>query len=373
MQNLKANLIFGEAKTLFLPIRLQVDCVAFHNAVYLSCRGNKMFGNTKKRKQIIYRVEDLEKRRRSVGIMAVIVLLSLGAGLYVMFIPSDLEPVKPLFGSLPVLRVGLLVLLGLLGAYILCEEVEHSKLLRELWERRVNIDTLNQRVMELSVLHDVSAAVNSMSDMGKTANVIMSSACKLMTAEVGDLTKLDHAVAAAMGLANVALLSGDRVGLLVFSKEVRGYLPPRKGGGQFRRVVDLLARAEADLFEPDYAYALGYLASRLSRRSLVVMLTDLAAGSSSSAMVARLLALLPRHLPICATIHDPQLSRAALAEPQRPFEAFRAAAAREVLRDQAITRQVLTSRGVVTVDVEAEELLPALITRYLDIKARGRL
>ena len=203
--------------------------------------------------------------------------------------------------------------------------------------------------------------------------VIVLDTGRLMTAEAGRLAKLDHAVAAAMGLANVALLSGDRVGLLVFSKEVRGYLPPRKGAGQFRRLVEMLARAEADLFEPDYAYALGYLASRLSRRSLVVMLTDLAAGGSSSAMVARLSALLPRHLPVCATIHDPQLSRAARTEPRRPFDAFRSAAAREVLRDQAITRQVLTSRGVVTVDVEAEELLPALITRYLDIKARGRL
>ncbi len=82
------------------------------------------------------------------GIMAVLLLLSLGFGLYVMFVPGDIEPVKPLFGTLPVLRGGLLVLLGLLSAYILRGEVEHSKLLRELWEKKINIDTLNQRVMD---------------------------------------------------------------------------------------------------------------------------------------------------------------------------------------------------------------------------------
>ncbi|MBN2582638.1 MAG: DUF58 domain-containing protein [Planctomycetes bacterium] len=196
---------------------------------------------------------------------------------------------------------------------------------------------------------------------------------RLMTAEVDGLTKLDHAVAAAMGLANVALLSGDRVGLLIFSKDVRVYLPPRKGAGQFRLMVDVLAHTEADLFEPDYGYALGYLAARLSRRSLVVMLTDLAAGSSNSAMVTRLSAMLPRHLPVCATIRDPLLVEAATAAPHLAFDAYRNAAAREVLRDQTVTRQVLSSRGVVTVDVDADKLLATLVNRYLDIKARGRL
>jgi uncharacterized protein (DUF58 family) len=196
---------------------------------------------------------------------------------------------------------------------------------------------------------------------------------RLMTAEVNGLTKLDHAVAAAMGLANVALLSGDRVGLMIFSKDVRLYLPPRKGAGQFRRIVDALAHTDADLFEADYAHALGHLASRLSRRSLVVMLTDLAAGSSNSAMVARLSAMLPRHLPVCATVRDPQLAEAAAAAPLVAFDAYRLAAAREVLRDHVVTRQVLASRGVVTVDVDADKLLPTLVNRYLEIKARGRL
>ncbi len=203
--------------------------------------------------------------------------------------------------------------------------------------------------------------------------IIALDAGRLMTAEVNALTKLDHAVAAAMGLANVALLSGDRVGLMIFSKEVRFYLPPRKGAGQFRRVVDALARTEADLFESDYAHALGHLAARVSRRSLIVMLTDLAAGSSNSAMVVRLSAMLPRHLPVCATIRDPKLAEAAAAVPRVAFDAYRSAAAREVLREHAITRQVLASRGVMTLDVDADKLLAALVNRYLDIKARGRL
>ena len=134
---------------------------------------------------VIYRFEELEKRRRSTWLMSALLLVSLGVGFFLTLVPGELDNIKPLFGTLPVLRLGLLVLLVLLSAYIVKGEIESSRLLRELWDKKVNIDGLNQRVMELSVLHDVSAAINSMLDMDKTTNVIMDSAFKLMPAEVG--------------------------------------------------------------------------------------------------------------------------------------------------------------------------------------------
>ena len=143
------------------------------------------FRKKKSAKRVIYRFEDLEKRRRSTWIMSALLLVSLGLGFFVTVVPGDLEVVRPLFGSVPVLRGGLLVLLLLLSLYIIRGEIDNGRLLRELWEKKVNIDTLNQRVMELSVLHDVSAAINSMLDMDKTTNVIMDSAFKLMPAEMG--------------------------------------------------------------------------------------------------------------------------------------------------------------------------------------------
>ena len=77
------------------------------------------------------------------------------------------------------------MLLVLLSVYIVRGEMENAKLLRELWDKKVNIDGLNQRVMELSVLHDVSAAINSMLDREKITDLIMDSAFKLMPAEMG--------------------------------------------------------------------------------------------------------------------------------------------------------------------------------------------
>ena len=144
-----------------------------------------MFFGKQRNKEVIYRFEDLEKRRRSTWVMSAFLLALLGVGFYATLVPGDIDSISPLFGSLPVLKSGLLVLLLLLAVYIIRGEIISGRFLRELWEKKVNIDTLNQRVMELSVLHDVSAAINSMLDMDKTTNVIMDSAFKLTAAEMG--------------------------------------------------------------------------------------------------------------------------------------------------------------------------------------------
>ena len=97
---------------------------------------------------------EVERRRRSTWILSFLVIMVLGLGLYLTMVPGgDLGEVTPLFGTMPVLRLALLVLVVLLAVYIIRGEIESGKLMRELWQKKVSIDALNQRVLELSVLH----------------------------------------------------------------------------------------------------------------------------------------------------------------------------------------------------------------------------
>ena len=73
-----------------------------------------------------------------------------------------------------------------------------------------------------------------------------------MAAQVDGLTKLDHAVNAALFLAFVAVRNGDRVGLAVFADGVKAYLPPAAGRGQYRKIVDTLYSATPSLTYVDY-------------------------------------------------------------------------------------------------------------------------
>jgi uncharacterized protein (DUF58 family) len=104
--------------------------------------------------------------------------------------------------------------------------------------------------------------------------VLAVDAGRLMTPVADGMAKLDRAVNAALLLAYLAIEADDQVGLLVFGREVETYLPPAKGHTQFLAILEALYAVEGRVEEPDYRRAFGYLARRLSKRSLIVVFSD---------------------------------------------------------------------------------------------------
>jgi len=196
---------------------------------------------------------------------------------------------------------------------------------------------------------------------------------RLMAPKVGQLTKLDRAVNAALLLSYLAVQAGDNVGLLVFGRDVRSYVPPRKGHRQFLAVLEALYGVEEQVEEPDYAGAFRYLAARLSRRSLVVLFTELVGIEPSRRLIGMLGALSPRHLPLVVTQRNADVEALAAAVPDSESAVYRSAVAQDLLHDKAQALSVLRSRGALVLDVVPENLSVAAVNRYLEIKARGEL
>jgi len=99
---------------------------------------------------------------------------------------------------------------------------------------------------------------------------------RLLRARVDRLNKLDHAVNAALSLAQVALYSGDRVALLAYDRKLQQLVAPGRGGPHLRTLIESLAQVRAATSEADHLLAARALLSSQNRRSLVVWLTDFA-------------------------------------------------------------------------------------------------
>ena len=203
--------------------------------------------------------------------------------------------------------------------------------------------------------------------------VIAIDAGRLMLPMAGPVSKLDRAVNAALLLAYLGLHAGDLVGLLVFGKDIIAYLPPRKGHRQFLAMTEALAAVQGRLEEPDYRRALAYLSTRLGKRSLVVLFTDLVGVEPSRRLLRVLATLTPRHLPLVVTQRNRALEARARHEPADESEAFAAAVAERIVREKAEALAALAARGTLVVDVHPEDLSVAAVNRYLEVKARGRL
>lgn len=194
-----------------------------------------------------------------------------------------------------------------------------------------------------------------------------------MAGKVDGRRKLDHAVDAALRLAKVSLDAGDLVGVLAFASDVRAYLPPRKGREHLRLLTETLYRAEAALEESDYGKAYDFAFARSSRRSLVVLFTDLVDPDASGTLVARTLMLRPRHLPLVASLLDEDLQAAATVVPDSPQGAYTRQAAARLEDEYRRTAVTLRDSGVLVVRAPARGFGAAAINTYLHVKSRGLL
>lgn len=203
--------------------------------------------------------------------------------------------------------------------------------------------------------------------------IVMLDAGRLMTAPLGPLSKLDYAINTTLLLTYVAILRGDRVGLLTFADNIMGYWEPGKGRKQFLTLLDALYKVQAQQVEPDYMRVSAFLSARHSKRSLVVLFTDILDSDQASNMVRGFGRLAPRHLPLAVTMADSEVLKMARRLPGDTQQMYEKIVAQNLLDDRASALESLQRLGAMTLDVPADKLTISVVNKYLELKARGRL
>jgi len=197
---------------------------------------------------------------------------------------------------------------------------------------------------------------------------------RLMTADVASgVARLDFAVQAALELAYAAAQHDDNVGIMTFADGVQHFVAPERGRTGVRRVMEVLAEVQPKLVEPDYPGAFRYLAARNRKRALTVLFTDVIDRFASDALVANVATLRPRHLPLAVTLRNQELDAAAMQRPTTPRDAYRKAAAEELLHAREEALGHMRRAGVLVIDVTPERAAQAVVAKYLDLKRRGTL
>jgi uncharacterized protein (DUF58 family) len=192
---------------------------------------------------------------------------------------------------------------------------------------------------------------------------------RLMAAPLGDRTRLDAAVDAAVAVALVADAVGDRCGAVAFDDRVRRRMPPRRGGGE--NVVEALYDIEPRPVESDYELA--FHAMEGSKRSLVIVLTDLLDEAAARSLVEAVPVVARRHAVVVASCADPDLDRLVTTEPEDTADVYAAAAALDVLDERAAVAAKLRRAGAEVVEASPPALGAACVRVYLQAKARARL
>ena len=191
-----------------------------------------------------------------------------------------------------------------------------------------------------------------------------------MSVPLQGVTRLDHAVRAALVLVWVALRSGDRVGVFGFDARVHCWADPLGGGRAFPRAQQALASLPYSAEETNYTLGMAELSARVRRRSLVVLFTDVTDSTSAELMLENLDRMRARHLVLFVTLRDPGLDAMAGAVPGAVSDLHRAVIAGELRSDRELVLRRLRRMGIQVLDVRPQDASPQLVSRYLDVKRR---
>ncbi|MGN0931228.1 MAG: DUF58 domain-containing protein [Thermoguttaceae bacterium] len=237
------------------------------------------------------------------------------------------------------------------------------------------------------------------------------------------LSLFDGALNATLALAYIALRQGDEVGCLVFSNEVKRFIPPQGGASHINSIIRGVFDVFPEQVESRYDRAFGYLKTHSPKRALVVLATNVLDQRNAEQTRQCLVNLCGAHLPLGLFLREHSLfdaveryedldreiregallknslasGRLALYQEQyreqapvdeieryfkndgdvlsqRPEDVFfRAGAAAEILNWRRETLINLEARGVLTLDVFPEDATAPLVNKYLEIKARSLL
>lgn len=192
-----------------------------------------------------------------------------------------------------------------------------------------------------------------------------------MLARDGELTHFDRVLDAALVVSYVALRQGDAVGLLATGGDQR-FVAPQRG----MAAIDTLLQATYDVqpraVATDYLAAAAELATRQTRRGLVMLVTNLRDEDIDDLLVAVRM-LQRRHRVVVASLREEALDAALESTTDDLQGALRVAAVARYLEQRKAAHDALASQHVQVLDVTCAQLPAALVERYLAIKRDGAL
>ncbi len=196
---------------------------------------------------------------------------------------------------------------------------------------------------------------------------------RLMSEPVAGAPKIDRALNAALLLGYVSLKVGDRVGLFAFDARPRLFSHPASGVQAFAALQRLTSGIDYSTEETNFTLGLTTLGGELERRALVVVFTDFADPIGAQLMLENVGRIARRHAVLFVTFQDDELEGLVRAEPRTPLDVTRAVVAESLLRERRIVITQLRRLGVEIIEAPVDQLGPALIARYLELKRKDRL
>ena len=202
--------------------------------------------------------------------------------------------------------------------------------------------------------------------------VILIDTGRTAAARVGDSTRLDASLEAALLLAALASRAGDHVHLLMYDRAARARVTGVDGAGLLPALTDAMAPVHARLVDTDWAGAFASVRTMTTRPSLIVVLTAQDAAESARGFLGAFPDASRATTLLVGSATDDSIMQVARRRDSR-IDVYLAAAAEQTMRDAQVVADAVRRAGGEAIAADPEALPPRIADRYLELKAAGRL
>ena len=191
--------------------------------------------------------------------------------------------------------------------------------------------------------------------------------------QAGALTRLGHYVNVAARLAEKTILEGNTVNLVCFSDQLISTVYQAKGRAGLLRVRAALEKLRSQETDSNMLPAVFEARSRTRQRNLMVLLTDLDEVSIDSQLIKATGLLVPKHLPLIASILDDETVRLERRFARSWLDPYTTMAAHETLLESRRAALHLRRKGAHVVYARPATLDKEVMNYYQRLLERNRL
>ncbi|MCS7018375.1 MAG: DUF58 domain-containing protein [Cytophagales bacterium] len=184
------------------------------------------------------------------------------------------------------------------------------------------------------------------------------------------LTLLDYAINTSLVMANIALLKGDKAGLVTFNQRIGTILPAERKQTQMKKILEALYNQKTSYKEPDYDLLFTTLLKKIKQRSLLILYTNFETQLSLERQLPGLQKLAKQHLLIVVIFKNTELNQLLQSRPRNLEEVYIKTIAEKFMLEKELIAKRLMQNGIYAILTEPTQLTIDTINKYLELKAR---
>jgi uncharacterized protein (DUF58 family) len=193
---------------------------------------------------------------------------------------------------------------------------------------------------------------------------------RTMQSAFEEMTLLDYSVNASLALSYVAMLKGDKSGLITFERKTDAVVPATRNPIQMQAIQEALYHQTTAFYESDFQALYHTVNKHIKNRSLLIIYTNFDSVLAMHRQLRYLSMLAQRHSVLVVFFENTELEEIAGRAPRNKTEIYETVVAEKLEYEKTLIIHRLRQHNVMSLLTHPNNLTVSVINRYLDIKAR---